>query len=114
MANPKLWGPPPTQQPNRYVAVTTVSQGGRVVDVDETRFGIRELRFDPDSGVYVNGEQVPLRGVNNHHDLGALGAAFNVRAARRQDGVQRHGLSWLLGRRSVSHLVWNANLQWLK
>jgi beta-galactosidase len=25
-----------------------------------------------------------LRGVNNHHDLGALGAAFNVRAAERQ------------------------------
>ncbi|MCB1589884.1 MAG: DUF4982 domain-containing protein, partial [Xanthomonadales bacterium] len=27
---------------------------------------------------------IPLRGVNNHHDLGALGAAFNVRAAERQ------------------------------
>src|ERR1035437_5548509 len=25
--NPKLWGPPPTQRPNRYVAVTTVLQG---------------------------------------------------------------------------------------
>ena len=24
--NPKLWGPPPTQRPHRYVAVTTVSQ----------------------------------------------------------------------------------------
>ena len=29
VANPKLWGPPPQQQPNRYVAVTTVSQGGQ-------------------------------------------------------------------------------------
>jgi beta-galactosidase len=25
LANPKLWGPPPTQKPNRYVAITTVA-----------------------------------------------------------------------------------------
>jgi beta-galactosidase len=89
IARPRLWGPPPTQRPNRYVAVTTVRAAGRVVDVDETRFGIRELRFSPDSGVIVNGERIPLRGVNNHHDLGALGAAFNVRAAERQLEVLR-------------------------
>jgi beta-galactosidase len=81
---PKLWGPPPTQTPHRYVAVTTVSLAGRVVDVYETRFGIRELRFDPDRGVFVNGEHIRIQGVNQHHDLGALGAAFNVRAAERQ------------------------------
>lgn len=84
VANPRLWGPPPTQRPNRYVAVTTVSRGGRVIDRYETRFGIRSLRFDPDTGVYVNGERVMLNGVNQHHDLGALGAAFNRRAAQRQ------------------------------
>ena len=28
LANPRLWGPPPQQKPNRYVAVTTVSQNG--------------------------------------------------------------------------------------
>jgi len=82
--NPKLWGPPPTQQPNRYVAITTVTQGGKELDRYETRFGIREVRFDPDHGIFVNGEHIPLRGVNQHHDLGALGAAFNVRAAQRQ------------------------------
>lgn len=82
--NPRLWGPLPTQQPHRYIAVTQVSRDGRVVDRYETRFGIRSLRFDPDRGVIVNGEHIPIRGVNNHHDLGALGAAFNVRAAERQ------------------------------
>ena len=81
---PKLWGPPPTQRPNRYLAVTTVSQAGQVVDRYETRFGIREVRFDPDRGVFVNGEHIRLQGVNQHHDLGALGAAFNGRAAQRQ------------------------------
>ena len=27
--HPKLWGPPPTQKPNRYVAVMTISQSGK-------------------------------------------------------------------------------------
>ena len=81
---PKLWGPPPTQKPNRYVAVTTVLQGGKIVDIYETQFGIRSLKFDPDKGVLINGEHVDLKGVCDHHDLGALGAAFNTRAAQRQ------------------------------
>jgi len=84
LAHPRLWGPPPNQQPHRYVAVTTVSRSGMAVDRYETRFGIREVRIDPDRGVFVNGEAIRLQGVNNHHDLGALGAAFNVRAAERQ------------------------------
>lgn len=84
LADPKLWGPPPTQTPHRYVAVTTILGAGRELDRYETPFGIRELRFDPERGLFVNGERVPIRGVNQHHDLGALGAAFNLRAARRQ------------------------------
>jgi beta-galactosidase len=87
--NPALWGPPPAQRPNRYVAVTVVSSRGRVTDSHETRFGIRELRFDPALGVHVNGERVYLKGVNQHHDLGALGAAFNTRAAERQLEILR-------------------------
>jgi len=89
VANPRLWGPPPTQVPHRYVAVTTVSRGGELVDRQETRFGIRTIAWDADRGLIVNGEHVPIRGVNNHHDLGALGAAFNVRAAERQLEILR-------------------------
>lgn len=84
LESPLLWGPPPDQTPHRYAAVTTLSVAGKPVDAYETRFGIRELRFDPNAGVFVNGQHVRLRGVNQHHDLGALGAAFNERAAERQ------------------------------
>lgn len=84
ISKPRLWGPRPQQQPHRYVAITSVSQGGKVIDRYETRFGIRSLRFDPNQGVFVNDQRVVLRGVNNHHDLGALGSAFNYRAAERQ------------------------------
>lgn len=84
LKNPLLWGPPPTQTPNRYVAVTTLWQNHKPVDRYETRFGIRSLVFKPDSGIYINGELIKIKGVNQHHDLGALGAAFNLRAAERQ------------------------------
>lgn len=89
LKNPRLWGPPPTQAPNHYVAVTTLWQDDKQVDQYETRFGIRSLRFDPDRGIYVNGEHIRIKGVNQHHDLGALGAAFNTRAAERQLEILR-------------------------
>ena len=82
--HPKLWGPPPTQTPNRYAAVTTLWHNGKAIDQYETRFGIRSLRFDPDSGLFINGEHIVIKGVCQHHDLGALGAAINVRALERQ------------------------------
>ncbi|WP_373986752.1 beta-galactosidase GalB [Duganella sp. BuS-21] len=84
VAQPRLWGPMPQQRPHRYLAVTTISRDGKTVDSDETPFGIRSLRFDAERGLFVNGEKIMINGVNNHHDLGALGAAFNVRAAERQ------------------------------
>ncbi|TWT90202.1 Beta-galactosidase [Pseudobythopirellula maris] len=84
LAQPRLWGPPPTQTPHRYAAVTTLRREGRTIDEYETRFGVRALRFDPERGLSVNGERIEIRGANQHHDLGPLGAAFNRRAAERQ------------------------------
>lgn len=83
---PQLWS---VNHPNRYVAVTTLTQDGRIVDRFETPFGIRTVAFDADRGFLLNGEVVPLRGVCNHHDLGALGTAINVRALERQLGILR-------------------------
>jgi len=79
--DPRLWS---LATPNLYLAVTTVERGDRIADRYETVFGIRTIRFDPDKGFLLNGEVVPIRGVCNHHDLGALGAALHVRALTRQ------------------------------
>lgn len=84
LQHPLLWGPAPTQQPHLYLAVTRVISNGKIVDEYHTHFGIRSLTFDAKKGLLVNGEPVRIQGVNQHHDLGALGAAFNVRAAERQ------------------------------
>ncbi|KAJ4249841.1 hypothetical protein NW762_012184 [Fusarium torreyae] len=87
--NPKLWGPPPTQKPHLYTAVTRLYNGRILLDEYETQFGIRTLQFTSDDGVHVNGQKVYIQGVNQHHDLGALGAAFNYRAAKRQLEILR-------------------------
>lgn len=84
VSQPRLWGPLPQQTPNLYVAVTKVySHDGKELDVYQTEFGIRKLEYKSD-GLFINEERIPVRGVNQHHDLGALGSAFNLRAAERQ------------------------------
>ena len=84
VTNPLLWGPPPAQKPNLYVAVTTLSVDKTAIDTYETRFGIRSVTYDGDKGVLINGQAVRVQGTNNHADHGSLGTAFHVRAAERQ------------------------------
>jgi beta-galactosidase len=78
---PKLWSP---KTPVLYAALTTLTQDGKVVDSYETHFGIRTIKYDPAAGLFVNGEHFKLNGVCDHHDLGSLGTAVNVRALQRQ------------------------------
>ena len=87
--NPLLWQPLPSQKSNLYVAVTRLYANGKLIDEYETQFGIRSLQFDPVKGLLVNDKPVRIQGVNQHHDLGALGVAFNIRAAERQLEILR-------------------------
>ncbi len=80
LPHPALWD---LEHPHLYVAVTTVSQAGQPVDRYETTFGVRTAKFTAD-GFFLNGQRVPIQGVCDHHDLGALGAAINETALRRQ------------------------------
>ena len=84
LKNPKLWGAFPQQKQNLYIAQTSIFIAGKQIDEYDTPFGIRKIEFHPTKGLIVNGEKIKIQGVNQHHDLGALGAAFNVRAAQRQ------------------------------
>ncbi len=87
--NPHLWGPHPTQKPNLYVLKVYIIHNKKIIDTFTSRFGIRTLNFDPNKGILINGECIKIKGVNQHHDLGALGAAFNYRAAQRQLEILR-------------------------
>ncbi len=81
IANPKLWS---LENPNRYVAKTTVLLNGKVVDTYFSTLGVRKLEFTARNGFLLNGKRVEIQGTCNHHDLGALGAAINTSALRRQ------------------------------
>jgi beta-galactosidase len=79
--NPVLWD---IEDPELYKIVVNVFKGDEAADVVETNFGFRTLNFTARDGFYLNGKKVNVNGVCNHHDLGALGSAFNTRAAERQ------------------------------
>jgi beta-galactosidase len=63
---------------------TARSAGGKLLDTYETPLGIRYFSFDREKGFFLNGKRVKINGVCDHHDLGALGAAVNMRALERQ------------------------------
>ncbi len=81
VSSPALWS---DERPYVYKVVSQLDQGGRLVDHYETPLGIRTFHFDVDRGFFLNGKPVKIRGVCDHHDLGALGAAVNARAIERQ------------------------------
>jgi beta-galactosidase len=55
------------------------------VDEYETTVGIRSFEFDADKGFILNGKQVKINGICDHHDLGCLGSAVNYRAIERYE-----------------------------
>ncbi|MGZ5305031.1 MAG: glycoside hydrolase family 2 TIM barrel-domain containing protein, partial [Bacteroidia bacterium] len=79
--NPQLWS---VEKPNLYRLVVKLLSNKKVVDKYETSFGVRSFYFDAAKGFFLNNKPLKILGVCNHHDLGALGAAFNTRAAERQ------------------------------
>lgn len=71
IATPRLWT---LDDPHLY----TYELFGRTY-----RYGVRTMEWTKD-GFFLNGRPVKFRGVNLHSDLGPLGMAFDVSAARRQ------------------------------
>ena len=72
LQNPSLWS---VDTPTLYTADVEVWADGMLVDHQTQEFGIRKVEFSKEHGLQINGEKVFLKGMANHHDLGALGAA---------------------------------------
>jgi beta-galactosidase len=79
--NPVLWS---VNKPFLYRIQTKILVNDVLVDQYETPLGIRYFNFDVDKGFSLNGVSMKINGVCQHHDLGALGTAFNVHALERQ------------------------------
>ena len=71
--NPQLWS---CDSPVMYTLVTTVKDAkGRVSDEVSTPFGFRDIRFDANTGFWLNGKNMKLKGMCLHQDAGSLGVA---------------------------------------
>lgn len=81
VANPQLWS---TETPTCYRLRAALLRDGRELDCLETACGFRTVELLPKEGLLLNHKRVVLHGVCLHHDLGCLGAAFSLPAARRQ------------------------------
>ena len=81
VSNPQLWS---CETPNLYKAEITLLHKGKVIDNVTETFGIRTLEYSPEFGFKLNGKKLFLKGIANHHDLGAVGAAAFDRAIERQ------------------------------
>lgn len=69
---PDLWS---IETPVQYLLVIKIMKGAELLDKYETPFGIRDIRFEVEIGFWLNGKNIKVKGVNNHHDGGPVGAA---------------------------------------
>ena len=82
IASPELWS---CENPALYKAVASVyDSDGKLADRVESTFGIRSIEYSPEFGFKLNGKKVLLKGIANHHTLGALGAAAYERAMEKR------------------------------
>lgn len=87
--NPLRWD---VESPNLYLLSTVlVSEeeaadecAEKILDCERTRIGFRTIEINNEKGFFLNGRNMKLNGACEHHDLGALGAAFNRAAQKRK------------------------------
>lgn len=93
VSNPLLWSPDDPilyQFKTQLYLIETDTDGNQRLEEIESisqNIGFRTVELDPEQGLHLNGKKIKLNGVCEHHDLGALGAAFNKAALRRRFAI---------------------------
>ncbi|GAF01935.1 sugar-binding domain-containing protein [Saccharicrinis fermentans] len=78
---PALWD---LDTPYLYSLYTRIEVEGKIVDESQTKVGIRSIRFDANTGFYLNGRGMKIKGVCIHHDAGCLGSAVPKEVWKRR------------------------------
>lgn len=73
--NPALWS---VENPALYQVKTVVKVDGILTDSVWTTCGFRTIKFDADSGFYLNGKRLKIKGVCNHEDHAGIGTAMPI------------------------------------
>lgn len=85
ITQPRLWD---IEDPHLYELTVRlyarVGESAFPIQEGSCRIGFRTTEYLPEQGFLLNGRKVRLNGACDHHDLGALGAAFHKEAMRRK------------------------------
>jgi len=73
LATPALWSP---EAPNLYSVIVTIESASKPRDAERITFGVRDIKWDPDKGFFLNGKHVLIKGTCNHQDHAGVGAAL--------------------------------------
>ncbi len=68
------------EHPNMHQAVVHLREGDKTLDDDAVPFGIRSAEFKADTGFWLNGKNIKLKGVCIHGDMDGLGTAVPLAA----------------------------------
>ena len=91
VSKPQLWE---LSRPEMYRAVVQVRRGKEIIGVEAVPFGIRQIEFKSDTGFWLNGKNLKLKGVCLHHDGGAFGAAVPLSVwERRLNNLRELGVN---------------------
>jgi beta-galactosidase len=71
--SPSLWSP---DTPHLYELETMIMDGSVILEKTTTTIGIRQIEYKSDTGFWLNGKNIKMKGVCEHHDGGVVGAAF--------------------------------------
>lgn len=88
VGSPRLWS---VESPNLYILKSAILVNGKETDCVFTNLGIRTIEYDINKGFLLNGQQVKMKGVNLHHDGGAVGAAVPERVWERRLEILKEG-----------------------
>jgi len=84
--HPLLWD---LDHPNLYAAAAEAAAGGVALDRQEVPIGIRDAHFDADTGFWLNGRNIKIKGVCLHADGSAFGAAVPLDVWERRLRILR-------------------------
>lgn len=98
--SPRRWD---VEHPHLYILKTELWKDGEIIQEEYSQIGFRSIAFDPVQGFLLNGRKVKLNGVCEHHDLGALGAAFHRAAMARKFRILKEmGVNALRGTHNMT------------
>jgi beta-galactosidase len=89
--NPQLWD---LDHPILYHAAVKVRAGNAWIDNEVVPFGVRDFKFEPATGFWLNGKNFKIKGVCLHQDGGAMGAAVPLGIwQRRLESLKQIGVN---------------------